>query len=119
MLAAAALLLATVGYAPAEVELKASCDGEGLVQARCVACHAIEVVTGSAGISAAAWQQVLNDMEQLGLRLSADERRVLLGYLSTHLGPGSGEGESAASEPDCEAIEAESGGAPEMPPSVP
>lgn len=119
MLAAAVMLLAAVGSAPAGVEPQVSCDGADLVQARCVACHAIEVVTGSAGISAAAWRQVLADMEQLGLRLSADERGTLLGYLITHLGPDAGEGESAWSEPDCEAIEAEPGSAPEGPPSVP
>ncbi|MCP5112071.1 MAG: hypothetical protein GY953_14675 [bacterium] len=61
--------------------------GADLVRAKCKDCHGLELVTNSAGISPAAWKQVMQEMEDLGLSLARNDRETIICYLTTCLGP--------------------------------
>ena len=71
----------------ADVPLLRPGKGSDLVGAKCKTCHEIAVVTNSAGISPAAWEQVMRDMEEFGLQLESGERATILRYLASSLGP--------------------------------
>ncbi len=73
--------------------------GADLTYAQCRPCHEMSVVTDSAGISRALWEQVLQDMERLGMRLPEAEYSVILDYLATYLGPNPPPAGTAADEP--------------------
>ncbi len=61
--------------------------GADLVRAKCKGCHGLELVTNSAGISPAAWKQVMQEMENLGLSLARSDREAIICYLTACLGP--------------------------------
>ena len=85
-LVSAAILSCGATRAAAQPSLPAG-DGAALVLAKCTPCHGFEVVTASAGISGEMWEQVLEDMQGLGLSTSEDEKARLLEYLVDFLGP--------------------------------
>ncbi len=61
--------------------------GRDLVYGHCQTCHDLQSVLDSAGIRRGAWDAVLDNMKDFGLRISADQRATILDYLGTHLGP--------------------------------
>ena len=74
--------------------------GADLTYAQCRPCHEMSVLTDSTGISRALWEQVLKDMERLGMRLPEAEYSVILDYLATYLGPNPPPAGTAAHEPE-------------------
>lgn len=84
---AAAALTATI---PAPVHSAEFNLPEGpnraLVYAKCRTCHDLQYVVESKGLSAAAWDGLLSDMEGFGVELTEDEYRKILTYLSTYMG---------------------------------
>jgi mono/diheme cytochrome c family protein len=64
-------------------------DGPGrdLVYGHCQTCHDLQSVVDSAGIRRGAWDAVLANMDDFGLRISDDQRAKILDYLGTYLGP--------------------------------
>ena len=58
-----------------------------LVLRTCTACHGIELVMGRAGADTAGWAGTLDEMESNGLYVSPDERKKIIEYLATYLGP--------------------------------
>ena len=58
-----------------------------LVYAKCRTCHDLQYVKESAGITADNWQALIEDMGQYGLRIPDDERKKIVQYLVTYLGP--------------------------------
>ena len=61
-------------------------DGQALLNDRCTKCHGLERVT-SAHKSADQWTQAVSKMVQNGAKLSADEQKVLVDYLTKTYGP--------------------------------
>jgi len=62
-------------------------EGRELVQKSCTQCHAIDLVLNSAGINRALWEDVLLEMEFLGMQIEEAERKQVLDYLAVYLGP--------------------------------
>ena len=64
-------------------------DGPGreLVYGNCQTCHDLQSVQDSAGIRPGAWNALLDNMREFGLRITPDQRERILSYLSTYLGP--------------------------------
>jgi mono/diheme cytochrome c family protein len=61
--------------------------GRDLVYGHCQTCHDLQSVVDSAGIRRGAWDAVLDNMNEFGLRISDDQRAKILDYLATYLGP--------------------------------
>jgi len=61
--------------------------GRQLVYGKCRTCHDLQYLVDSAGVDAATWDGLLDDMEGYGCEFDATERERLLAYLSTFLGP--------------------------------
>lgn len=61
--------------------------GVDLVYARCRTCHDLQYLVDSAGLLPAQWDAVLQSMHDYGLKLDDAERREILTYLTTWLGP--------------------------------
>ncbi len=57
-----------------------------LVYAKCRTCHDLQYVVESKGLTADAWDGLLDDMEGFGVELTADERQKIHTYLSTYMG---------------------------------
>lgn len=87
-LAVAAVLFGLTSpiYAAANIVLP---DGpnRNLVYGECQTCHDLNYLKESAGISARAWNDILDSMRAYGLRVNDETRGRLLDYLSTYLGP--------------------------------
>jgi mono/diheme cytochrome c family protein len=62
-------------------------SGRGLVYGHCQTCHDLQSVVDSAGIRRGAWNAVLDNMVNFGLRIDDDQRARLLDYLAAYLGP--------------------------------
>jgi mono/diheme cytochrome c family protein len=62
-------------------------QGRELVYGHCQTCHDLQSVEDSAGIRKGAWNAVLDNMYDFGLRISDDQRTRILDYLGTYLGP--------------------------------
>jgi mono/diheme cytochrome c family protein len=64
-------------------------DGPGreLVYGYCQTCHDLQSVVDSAGIRKGAWDAVLDNMNDFGLRVTDSQRERILEYLGTYLGP--------------------------------
>lgn len=60
--------------------------GRSLVYARCRTCHDLQYVIESKGMTASAWDGLLDDMEGFGVELTPEERQTILGYLSAYMG---------------------------------
>jgi mono/diheme cytochrome c family protein len=61
--------------------------GRDLVYGHCQTCHDLQSVVDSAGIRRGAWDAVLDNMRQFGLRISDAQRAAILDYLGSYLGP--------------------------------
>jgi mono/diheme cytochrome c family protein len=61
-----------------------------LVVRTCSACHGLEFVMGRVGADEAGWAGTLDEMESNGLYISPDERKKIIEYLATYLGPNGG-----------------------------
>jgi mono/diheme cytochrome c family protein len=61
--------------------------GRDLIDGHCQTCHDLQSVVDSAGIRRGAWDAVLANMDDFGLRISDDQRAQILDYLATYLGP--------------------------------
>ena len=61
--------------------------GRGLIYGNCQTCHDLQSVVDSAGIPGSAWNAVLHNMRDFGLRIDDLQREKILGYLSSYLGP--------------------------------
>lgn len=59
--------------------------GRELIQQLCAGCHSPTVVTRFHQ-SEEAWRQTVNDMGNRGMPGTADQRDIIVKYLSTHLG---------------------------------
>ncbi len=60
--------------------------GRSLVYARCRTCHDLQYVIESKGMTAGAWDGLLDDMEGFGVELTPEEREKILAYLSAYMG---------------------------------
>jgi mono/diheme cytochrome c family protein len=58
-----------------------------LVYAKCRTCHDLQYVVDSAGITRANWVALIEDMGQYGLRIPDEDRKRIIEYLATYLGP--------------------------------
>ena len=63
-----------------------SIDGEALLQQRCTACHNLNRVTNKSW-SLEQWEQNVSEMVGKGARLNAEEKEVLIKYLTENYGP--------------------------------
>ena len=61
--------------------------GSDLAYAKCQPCHDMGVVIQSAGITRAMWLGVMDEMKEFGMQVTPDERKVLVDYFATYLGP--------------------------------
>jgi mono/diheme cytochrome c family protein len=80
-----ALVISSAGAAADRIELPPG-PNRDLVYSRCRTCHDLQSVVDSAGIPADAWASVIQDMGRYGLRVPADERDKIVGYLVKYLG---------------------------------
>lgn len=61
--------------------------GRELVYGYCQTCHDLQSVVDSAGIRRGAWDALLDNMHDFGLRVTDGQRARILDYLATYLGP--------------------------------
>jgi len=61
--------------------------GRSLVYGKCRTCHDLQYLVDSAGVDEATWDGLLDDMEGFGCEFTAEQRKTLLRYLATYLGP--------------------------------
>lgn len=64
-------------------------DGPGvkLIYAKCRTCHDLQYLVDSKGLLPAQWQSLVTSMQDYGLEVSAQEKKEILEYLTTYLGP--------------------------------
>ncbi|MGA8007340.1 MAG: cytochrome c [Burkholderiales bacterium] len=86
IVAAAAAVLPPLARAGDRIELPEG-PNRDLVYAKCRTCHDLQYVKESAGITADNWQALIEDMGQYGLRIPEDDRKKIVQYLVTYLGP--------------------------------
>ena len=74
------------GGDPSDVQ---SLEQKGLafINARCTICHSSDLITQQQ-LDRSMWTKVVDKMIKWGAPVSAEERKVLLDYLSTYHGPG-------------------------------
>ncbi len=58
-----------------------------LVYGKCRTCHDLQYLKDSKGITKAQWDGVLSTMQSLGLEVTDSQRKNILQYLGTYLGP--------------------------------
>ena len=68
-----------------EIELPPGPDRE-VVSRECQACHDLDMVVGSTGLTREGWNGILDEMTSYGLHVTPQERAQILEYLSTYLG---------------------------------
>lgn len=61
--------------------------GRDLVLGSCQTCHSLNYLTESKGISRSQWDGLLSAMQQYGLQVTPANRKAMLDYLATYLGP--------------------------------
>ncbi|HEY8594383.1 MAG TPA: cytochrome c [Devosiaceae bacterium] len=85
-LTAAAFVLSVLAVPASAIELP---DGPNrdLVYGKCRTCHDLQYLKESEGISARAWNDILDSMKARGLRIDDATRAKIYEYLSTYLGP--------------------------------
>lgn len=88
-LAALVVVGAFAGAAPVQAQTIALPPGpnRNLVYGKCRTCHSLQYPKESAGLTRDGWDGVLNDMEMYGLDIAPGERKKILAYLATYLGP--------------------------------
>ena len=79
------------------IELPAG-PNRDLVYAKCRVCHDLQYVVDSAGITPANWKALIEDMGRYGLRIPDEDRKKIVEYLGTYLGPNPPKAEPAAAE---------------------
>ncbi|SMF68944.1 sulfite dehydrogenase (cytochrome) subunit SorB [Tistlia consotensis] len=94
------LWLLSAASAAAQIELPQGPDRD-LVYGNCRTCHDLQYLVDSAGIPADAWDDVVANMRQFGLRIPAEERAKIVAYLGSYLGPNppKPDAQPAATEP--------------------
>jgi hypothetical protein len=58
-----------------------------VVARKCGLCHPLSNLTSTAGRSRDRWNEKINDMVIFGLKITPDERSIVLDYLATYLPP--------------------------------
>ena len=58
-----------------------------LVARRCTECHDLSNLFGTAGRSRAGWDGKIDEMQTYGLKVTPEERKLILDYLATYLTP--------------------------------
>jgi hypothetical protein len=58
-----------------------------LVARKCTSCHDVSNFIGTAGRSRAGWDTKIEDMVLYGMRITPEERALVLDYLATYLPP--------------------------------
>ncbi len=83
-----ALLLAGLcaGAQAADISLPKG-PGVNVVYAKCQTCHDLQYVVDSRGLLPAQWASVIASMRDYGLDATPDERKTILKYLETYMGP--------------------------------
>lgn len=88
-LLAAAAVAAVVVAAPRGVAAQAPAlpagAGAEVAKAKCVGCHEADLIV-SQRLTQTGWDREIGKMERWGAKLSADERALLLGYLTREFG---------------------------------
>jgi hypothetical protein len=77
--------LMMLGAAAAQ-ELPAGPDRE-VVSRECQTCHDLGMVFAASGLTREGWNGVIDEMAGYGLRVTPEQRRQILEYLATYLGP--------------------------------
>ena len=85
LFAVGAIVLAAVGgRAIASAELPAG-PNRDLVAKTCSACHDLDNLTLTGGLSPEDWDGTLDDMFSYGARFTPEERKLIFEYLVTYL----------------------------------
>ena len=58
-----------------------------LVASQCASCHDLQPLFDAAGASRDDWNGALDEMTGYGLKVTPQERAMILEYLATYLGP--------------------------------
>ena len=58
-----------------------------LVRQTCTACHEIENLLRLSGADRDVWEHIIDEMVSNGLRVTPEERGIIVDYLVTYLGP--------------------------------
>ncbi len=58
-----------------------------LVYGNCRTCHDLQYLVESAGVPRSTWNELIDSMKQYGLRIAPEDRKKILEYLGTYLGP--------------------------------
>jgi hypothetical protein len=53
----------------------------------CLGCHPLNYLYSTVGRTRESWNRVLDDMTLYGMKVTAEERALILEYLATSLGP--------------------------------
>jgi mono/diheme cytochrome c family protein len=96
--AVAAAVITLAARAGDRIELPEG-PNRDLVYAKCRTCHDLQYVKESAGITADNWEALIEDMGQYGLRIPEDDRKKIVQYLVTYLGPNPAKAAAPAGAP--------------------
>jgi hypothetical protein len=78
--------LITLGAASAQrLELPAGPNRE-VVSRECQACHDLSMVVAAIGLSPEGWEATIEEMISYGMRVTPEEQKKILDYLSNYLG---------------------------------
>src|SRR5580692_9784842 len=85
---ALAVVFAVLGFARSSraVELPEGPNRE-FVRQTCTACHEIENLLRLSGADRDVWEAIIDQMVSNGMRVTPEERRIIVDYLVTYLGP--------------------------------
>ena len=85
----AVLVVMSVYPAPAQQIDSRMPEGpnRALVARRCTGCHDLSNLFGTAGRSRAGWDGKIEEMQTYGLKVTPEERTLILDYLATFLPP--------------------------------
>jgi Quinohemoprotein amine dehydrogenase A, alpha subunit, haem binding len=87
--------LVTLGAAAAQrLELPAGPNRE-IVSRECQACHDLSMVVAAIGLGLEGWDATIEEMTSYGMRVTPEERKKILDYLSNYLGSSSPPGPTA------------------------
>jgi hypothetical protein len=75
-------------FAAGAAELPAG-PNRDFVARTCGACHDLDMVFDAAGQTREGWDGAIEEMISYGLKVSPEERAMLLDYLANFMGPGS------------------------------
>jgi len=77
---------ALLSFGAAAVELPAG-PNKDMVARACGSCHDLNMVVDAAGQTREGWNGTIEEMTGYGLKVSPDERALILEYLTSFLGP--------------------------------